>query len=203
MKKFFVFLMATAIAFSMTGCGILLGSMLISSGDSDDTKTVSNVQKPEENKNDSAQKEEESKEESATAKVGGTVEGSKWKISLTSAKTYEQIEGQFSTEKPAEGKIYLVCFFEVENVSNEDDYFNHLNFESYVDGYNQSKEVLMADIGDFSTLTGDVAAGKKLKGYLAWEVSPDWKELEVSYKDDYFSGKKDATFVVTPDQLSE
>lgn len=203
MKKFFVFLMVAAITFSMTGCGVLLGSMLVASDDSDDVKVISNIQGEEGGEQDSDERQEEAKEQSTAAKVGETVEGSKWKISLTSAKTYEKIEGAFRTEEPAEGKIYLVCFFDVENVSDEDDYFNHLNFESYVDGYNQSKEVLMADIGDMSTLTGDVAAGKKLKGYLAWEVSPDWEELEVSYKDDYFSGKKDATFVVTPDQLSE
>lgn len=203
MKKIIVFLLAMTLSFSMTGCGVLLSSMLMATDDSDDTTVISVIQESEDKKDDSDQKEQESKEESTAAKVGETVEGSKWKISLTSAKTYEQIEGAFRTEEPAEGKIYLVCFFDVENVSDEDDYFNHLNFESYVDGYNQSKEVLMADIGDMSTLTGDVAAGKKLKGYLAWEVSPDWKELEVSYKDDYFSGKKDATFVVTPDQISE
>lgn len=59
----------------------------------------------------------------------------------------------------------------------------------------------MSDVEGMSLLTGDVAAGKKLKGYLAWEVSPEWEELEISYKDNLWTGEKAATFVVTPDQL--
>lgn len=100
-------------------------------------------------------------------------------------------------------KCILVCFFEVENVSDEDNYFNYFYIESYVDGYNEDISVLLSDVDGNSILSGDVAAGKKLKGYLAWQVDPAWEELEVSYKSDVWTGDKAATFVVTPDQVSE
>lgn len=96
----------------------------------------------------------------------------------------------------------MVLFFEVENVSAEDDYFNRLNFESYVDGYSQSHDVLMNSPDGYRTLTGDIAAGKKLKGCLTWEVSPDWSELEVSYKSSVWGSGKTATFVVKPEDIT-
>ena len=134
---------------------------------------------------------------------GQSVTGDKWSISLLSAKTFTEIAEEYYTEKPEDGKIYLVLFFEVENVSDEDDYFNYFNIESYVDGYNSEITILMNKPDGIAALTGDVAAGKKLKGQLAWEVSPDWKELEVSYKDNFWTGDKAATFKVTPSDTTK
>lgn len=200
MKKILAFLMAAAIAVSVVGCTI----------EDESSKVITDIQssttednKEQEQKEESSKEPEESKEEVTAAKVGQSVEGPNWKISLTGAKTYEQLGSEYMTEEPEEGKVYLACFFEVENVSDEDDYFNYFFIESYVDGYNQDIAITMSDIEGMSVLSGDVAAGKKLKGYLVWEVSPDWKELEISYKDDLWSGDKVATFVVTPDQLTK
>lgn len=200
MKKILAFLMAAAIAVSVAGCTI----------EDESSKTISDIQSSSEEseKEDSKEEEpskepEESKEEATAAKVGQSVEGPDWKISLTSAKTFESFGDEYFTEKPEDGKVYLTCFFEVENVSDEDNYFNYFYIESYVDGYNQQFATTMSDVDGMKLLTGDVAAGKKLKGYLAWEVPSDWKELEISYKDDLWTGDKAATFVVTPDQLSE
>lgn len=145
----------------------------------------------------------ETTEKAEAAGVGDTVNGEKWSISLQSAKLYDEIViNEYMSDEPDEGKQYLVLFFEVENTSDEDDYFNYLNIESYVDGYNQSQSLLMSEPDGYKWLTGDVAAGKKLKGFLAWEVEPEWKELEMSYKDDLWTGNKAATFVVTPEQIT-
>lgn len=87
--------------------------------------------------------------------------GDKWSISLQSAKLFDEIkENEFLTDKPEEGKQFLVLFFEVENLSAEDEYFNYLNFENYVDGYNQALKVLFTKPDGYSALTGDVAAGR-------------------------------------------
>lgn len=95
------------------------------------------------------------------AGVGDTVSGDKWSISLQSAKLFDEIkENEFLTDKPEEGKQFLVLFFEVENLSAEDEYFNYLNFENYVDGYNQALKVLFTKPDGYSALTGDVAAGR-------------------------------------------
>ena len=159
--------------------------------------TISNVSSASTNRSESSELEKN------TAGIGQCVTGDKWAISLLSAKTYTEIADEYYTDTPEEGKIFLVLFFEVENVSTEDDYFNWLNFESYVDGYNHAQKMLMNKPDGVDTLTGDVAAGKKLKGHLAWEVSPEWSELEVSYKDSLWTGNKAATFKVTPADITE
>ena len=195
MKKILAFLMAAAIAVSVAAC----------TTEDENSKVITDIQSSAaENKEEQSEnaEPEESEKEETTAKVGQSVEGPNWKISLTDAKTFDELGSEYFTEKPEEGKVYLICFFEVENVSDEDDYFNYFYVESYVDGYNQQFALTMSDVDGLKILTGDVAAGKKLKGYLAWEVPSDWQELEVSYKDDLWTGEKAATFVVTPDQLS-
>lgn len=197
MKKILVLMLAAVMAVSATGCVIT---------DPDDTSTtISDVpaSAQESQQEESSVPSEESSETSQTATVGQSVEGPDWKISLLSAKTYDKITDGMLETTPDEGKVYLVCFFEVENVSDEDNYFNYFYIESYVDGYNEDISVLLSDVDGNSILSGDVAAGKKLKGYLAWQVDPAWEELEVSYKSDVWTGDKAATFVVTPDQVSE
>lgn len=143
-----------------------------------------------------------SSEMEALPGVGMTVESDDWKISLLDAKQYKEIAmSSLYINTPDEGKEYLVLFFEAENISGKDDYFNYLYFESYVDDYNTNIEILMGEVDGYSTMTGDVAAGKKIKGYIAWEVSTDWQELEVTYNNDPFGMKNAATFLVTPDQV--
>ena len=188
MKKLGISLLAALVALGIAGCGPQEeSSKVITDNDKTTSATDSGTTSaPEEQK----------------ATVGQTVTGEKWAISLTGAKVYDKIDDEYLPIEPAEGKQYLVLFFDVENVSAEDDYFNYFNIESYVDGYNSQISVLLGDVEGYQTLTGDVAAGKKLQGYLAWEVDPEWKELEVSYKDDVWTGSKAATFVVTPDNLA-
>lgn len=197
MKKILVLMLAAVMAASAVGCVVT---------DPDDTSTtISDVpaSTQESQQEESSTPSEESSEAPQTATVGQSVEGPDWKISLLSAKTYDKITDGMLETTPDEGKVYLVCFFEVENVSDEDNYFNYFYVESYVDGYNEDISVLLSEVDGNSILSGDVAAGKKLKGYLAWQVDPDWEELEVSYKSDVWTGDKAATFVVTPDQVSE
>lgn len=136
--------------------------------------------------------------------VGEYVEGDTWKISLLDAKQYDKIAGEYYSDEPDSGNDYLVLFFEVENISDKDDYFNYLYLESYLDGYNTDFEITVNSPEGYSTLSGDVAAGKKLKGCLVYQVPQSgWSELEVSYKDWIATSNKVATFVVTPDNLSD
>lgn len=196
MKKMIIAAMSVVLAISLTGC---FANYVQNSSTIVSDLPESSQESQQEQVSSADSSSEESKEESTVAKVGQSVEGPDWKISLLSAKTYEKVGDEYFEQTPADGKVYLICFFEVENVSDEDNYFN---IESYVDGYNESISILMSDVEDVSILTGDVAAGKKLKGYLAWEVDPEWKELEISYKSNLWTGEKAATFVVTPDQVT-
>ena len=93
-------------------------------------------------------------------------------------------------------------FFEVENVSNEDNHFNMFYYESYIDGYSADTEFLMNKPENYDMLSGDVASGKKMKGYVAYEVSPNWKEIEFSYKDWVGTSDKVATFLIKPENIT-
>lgn len=138
---------------------------------------------------------------SSFCSVGDTISGSDWKITLESAKVYDEIPGKYYSDSPGEGMKYLVLFFEVENVSDEDNFFNHFYVESYLDGYNANYSVTMSEPEGYGMLGGNVGAGKKLKGCLKYKVSSDWNELEVSYKKWIGTSEKIATFVVTPDKV--
>ena len=138
------------------------------------------------------------------AKVGEYVEGDVWRISLLDAKQYNSIDDEYYSEKPeVEGNKFVVLFFEVENISNTDDYFNMFYIESYIDGYSSSTKYLINKPENYESLTGDVAAGRKLKGYVAYEVDPNWQKIEFSYKNWVGTSGKVATFLVTPDMITE
>ena len=87
--------------------------------------------------------------------VGNTISGDDWKIKLESAKMYDEISGEYCKDVPADGKKYLVLFFEVENVSNKDDYFNYLYLESYLDGYS-ARAVIHGDWIEWSITEHDL-----------------------------------------------
>lgn len=102
----------------------------------------------------------------------------------------ESTGAQFA--KPADGKVFVLCEFEITNNSKEDlAVSSMLNFEAYCDDYacEYSLSALMAK-GDKEQLDGSVAAGKKMKGVIGYEVPTDWKELEVQYTLDILSNDK-------------
>lgn len=134
--------------------------------------------------------------------AGNYLKKSKFKFSFVKAKQYTEIkESEFYTNTPAAGNVYLVLFFDVENVSDKNQYINPFYFKAYQDNYEvDDKSILITKIDGYSTFSGgDLAPGKKSKGYLAYELPADWKNLEVTYKEMYDS--KAYNFIVTPQDL--
>ncbi len=100
--------------------------------------------------------------------------------------------------KPADGKVYVLCEFEIANNSKEDLAISSmLSFKGYCDDYacNYSIGALM-EKGDKDQLDGTVTAGKKMKGVIGYEIPTDWKELEIHYTPDILSNDK-IVFVAT------
>lgn len=185
---------------------LLFGTaLLLSACGSITTTTNQNIGTVQTEESASQSSSEETKqEEIRLAKVGEYVEGDTWKISLLDAKQYDSIGDEyFQTTPEVDGNKFLVLFFEVENISTQDDHFNMFYMESYADGYAIDQTLLFNNPENYDALGGDVAAGKKMKGYVAYEVSSDWKELEFSYKNWIANSNKVATFLITPEQLSE
>ena len=99
---------------------------------------------------------------------------------------------------PAEGKVFVLCEFEITNGTSEDLVVSSImNFQGYCDDYacEFSLGALM-EKGDKTQLDGTIATGKKLKGVLGYEVPTDWKELEITYTPDILSDSK-FVFVAT------
>lgn len=104
MKKVLCAVLALSMSLALSGC--FLAPAILSGGESggETTKTTAKAE---------------------PAKMGDTVKGDKWGITLQSAKLFDEIKmNDLMSDKPEEGKQFLVLFFEVENVSGEDDYFN-------------------------------------------------------------------------------
>jgi hypothetical protein len=69
-----------------------------------------------------------------------------------------------------------------------------LCFNAYCDGYS-CEYSFTAALNATGTLDGDVAAGKKMRGQAGFEVSRNWKELEVHVKLDVW-GSEELVFVI-------
>ena len=93
--------------------------------------------------------------------------------------------------KPAEGKIYVLCEFEITNNSDSELAISSmLSFKAYCDDYACSYSIgALLEKGDSNQLDGTVAAGKKLKGVIGYELPVEWKELEIHFTPDIWSSE--------------
>lgn len=136
------------------------------------------------------------------AKPESYVQNDKLKLTFEKAKQYDEIEvSEYYTEKPEEGKKYLVLFFEAENISGENQYVNYLYFKAYADNTETDMKVLLGDVEGNKWFTGSLDSGKKMNGYLAYEVDPDWKSFELKYQE--IGEKESMDFSVTPQDLAQ
>lgn len=90
--------------------------------------------------------------------------------------------------EPNDGKVFLICEFEITNNSNKDIVISSImDFEAYCDGYSINSDFFVPS--DKSQLDGTVAPGKKINGVISYEVSRDWKELEVNITTDFWTNE--------------
>ena len=100
--------------------------------------------------------------------------------------------------KPEDGNEFLLCEFEITNNSKEDLAISSmLSFEAYHDDYSCDLSLgALIEKGNKDQLDGTVAAGKKMKGVVGYEVPTDWEELEILYTPNILSDNK-IVFVAT------
>lgn len=142
--------------------------------------------------------------ESKIAGVGETVSSDNWKVTLRFAKQYKEIKSDdgLYTDKPSEGKVYLVLFFEAENISDKEDYFNPLYFSAYENEYSSDMKLLINKPNEEENIGGNVAPNKNIKGYLAYEVKPSWSDFEITYRDGITDNADKLSFKLNPGNLS-
>lgn len=113
----------------------------------------------------------------------------KWKMTYLNYKEMQKINDFTQAQ---DGKEYLLVFFEIENISQQTETFNLFYQDFYIDDVKISQSIIGATIDDAMPLAGtSVEPGKKVKGYFAFEISPNWNKWEFTYNDDLL--KKDTS----------
>lgn len=97
--------------------------------------------------------------------------------------------------KPSKGNQFVFLKILVENKSDKDITISSIaSFDAYCDDYKleDSSEALLALSVDKKRhpLDGTVASGKKLDGYLYFEVPKKWENIELHYTDNIWFGDK-------------
>ncbi len=137
------------------------------------------------------QKETDKKEQETlkdTFSVGETAEMNDVQVTMLK---YEESKGS-DFNKPTDGNIFVLVEFEIVNNSDKElTVSSMLSFEAYADDYalNYSLGAIMEKEGE-NQLDGTIAAGKKMKGVIGYEVAEDWKEIEIHFTDNVWSNNK-------------
>lgn len=109
-------------------------------------------------------------------------------VTVTLTQVEESTGSQFF--EPEDGKVFLLCHFDIANGTEEDlAVSSMLSFSAYVDDYAASISLGALAASSESQLDGSVAAGKKLAGVVGYEVDKDWSKLEITFKPSVWSGK--------------
>ena len=165
------------------GVFIILGIIGSALGGDNEPKKVA-----DKNVEDSQKPEKEVKEEKTIFSIGETAEMNDVQITMMS---YEESTGsEFNT--PSEGNVFVLVNFEIANNSDSELLVSSMaSFEAYADDYalNYSLSALL-DKQDSTQLDGTVASGKKMNGWIGYEVPADWKNLEIHFTDNVWSSNK-------------
>lgn len=123
-------------------------------------------------------KQEEKKEDSnrTITEIGQSIKTKNFIITLESVNVLKGTE----YNKPADGKEFTELALIIENISDKDySVSSLLMFDAYEDGFSINESISAQIASETKTMDGALAAGKKIKGKLAYEISTEWKELEI------------------------
>ncbi len=174
---------------------IVIGVIGAAAGGSEDdkvkdaTEEVKNNDGKKEGKKDDKEdsKEDSEPEEKTEFYLGETAEQKN--VQITLANVTESSGNDFA--KPDEGNIFLICEFEIANNSEKDISISSvMNFEAYCDDYSLSQDLMglqAPEVEGKNQLDGNVAAGKKMNGIIAYQVPADYKTMEINVAPDFWS----------------
>lgn len=119
--------------------------------------------------------------------VGDTAEMSGVRVTLTDVRS--GTGAQFYT--PEDGKVFLTFELEIENGTEAEIGVSSLvSFTAYADDYALAYSLsgILADGG--KQMDGAIAAGKKMRGVVAFEAPADWQSAEIRFKPNVWSGRE-------------
>jgi hypothetical protein len=111
--------------------------------------------------------------------VGDTAEYKNVKVTLNSI---TESKGS-KYNKPADGNIFLLVNFTIENNTDTDIFVSSImSFDAYQDGYSTSTSLSALIETEGEQLDGAIVPGKKMKGFIGYEVPSDYSEFEINYQ---------------------
>ncbi len=126
--------------------------------------------------------------ETLTVNVGDVLTTDSLKITYLACEDYTDYNEYLG---PKAGYKVVALKLEAENISSTDTYLSMFDFSCYADDvtmeeYLYGEELFSTDI---------ISSGRKMSGYIYFEVPKDAESIEVEYETDYWNNQK-AIFVV-------
>lgn len=129
----------------------------------------------------------QSEEKEAVFKKGETAELNDVQVTMTDYK--ESTGSEYNA--PTDGNVFLMSEFEiVNNTDREIAISSMISFEAYADDYALEYSVAALMEKEGNQLDGAIAPGKKMKGWIGWEVPQDYKNVEIHFTDNVWSNNK-------------
>ncbi len=177
------------IALVISGLWLVVGIANMGNSDKPEKVGSTNVEADNDSKEMPKENSEASKTESkeTTFKKGEIAELNGVQVTLTDYK--ESSGSDFNT--PTDGNVFLMAEFEITNNTEKELAISSvMSFDAYADDYslNYSFSALMEKDGN--QLDGTIAAGKKMKGWIGWEVPQDYQNVEIHFTDNVWSNNK-------------
>lgn len=118
---------------------------------------------------------------------GETAEYRNVQVTLYDVK--ESSGSQYNT--PSDGNVFVLAGFEIANNSDDELAISSLlSFSAYQDGYATNLSLTALIESDGEQLDGSIAPGKKMKGYIGYEIPNTYEELEIHVQPSVWSDKK-------------
>lgn len=180
-KKWWFWVIIVAIILAVIGAGNS-GPKKVGQNEPDNSGNVSQPNVPDNNVSSSSE---------SKFYVGDKVELNNIIVSLDAV-----TENNGSTyNKPGDGNVFVICSFTIENnSSSEINISSILCFDAYCDSYACNYSLTAQMESSDNQLDGAVAAGKKMKGSIGFEVPVDWQELEIHFTPDFWA-QQDIIFI--------
>lgn len=126
--------------------------------------------------------------QSLTVKVGDVLTTDTLKITYADCGEYTDYDEYFG---PKSGNKIVYLKLEAENIGSSDTYLSMFEFACYADDVAAEEYIY----GDNLFSTDVISSGRKMSGYMYFEVPKDAEAIEVEYETDYWDTQK-AIFVV-------
>lgn len=160
---------------------IIIGIMSILNGRGDKENSPRKVGEIDASNNT----QEENKE--TTFKKGEIAELNGIQVALTD---YKESSGS-EWNRPSSEKTFLLAEFEISNKTDKEIVVSSImSFNAYADDYALGYSFSAIAEEEIEQLDGTIASGKKLKGWIGWEVPKDYNVVEIHFTDGTWNNNK-------------